>query len=257
MLLTDLVSSHGTEWFLFPITTEAGHVLTIEKVVVRDGFGQDYSSEQLEDLRPPTDWSLFRVHELGFNSLIVWPTVLTPLTGATLEQVILGIDEYSNLLWAVERRVNSRDVRTPSLAERSTRLAELPMKPINSPEVEYRYLASIDAIPYWHPYELKEDGAALTRRFVQARLADYSGDVAVPMEPEPGAKLLNDPHLSGTQPVHVIDPATVPVNGLALERRWILARDVNGQPVLWVQRQRVPLLNPPAQHLRFDVMQIV
>jgi hypothetical protein len=229
MLLTDLVSSHGTGWLLFSIPTTAGHVLTVEKVVVTDGF----------------------------SSLIVWPTVLTPLAGAALEQVVVGIDEYSDLLWAVERRVNSRDVRTPSFEERNARPVQPPAGPVNAPEATYQYLPAIDAVPYWHPYKLNEDPVGHVRRFVQARLADCSGAVAVPMQPEPQAQLLNDPHLVAPQPVHVIDPAAVPVNGLLLERRWMLARDVTGQPILWVQRQRLPLLAPPAKRLRFDVLQIV
>ena len=44
MLLTDLFSSHGTQWFLFPITTVAGSTVTVEKVVVTDGFGEQWSS---------------------------------------------------------------------------------------------------------------------------------------------------------------------------------------------------------------------
>jgi hypothetical protein len=255
MLLTDLLSSHGTQWFLFPVTTQAGHALTVERVVVTDGFGQIYSSEELADLRPPIDWSLFKVHGLDFNTLIVWPTALTPLSGALLEQVILGIDEYSNLLWAVERRVNSRDVRTPSFQERKGHPAQPPTGPVNAAEKEYRYLPAVDAVPYWHPYKLDLFGGQ--RRFIQSRLVEYSGATATLMDPVPAAHVLNDPRLTGMQPVHVIDPAAVPVNGLALERRWMLTRDVNGRPVLWIARQRKPLLAPPGRHLRFDVMEEV
>jgi hypothetical protein len=253
MLLTDLMSSHGTEWFLFPIDTLAGHSLTLERVEVTDGFGDTWSSKTFPELMPPTDWSLFRVQGGDFNTLVVWPTALSPLTGAPLEEVMLGVDEYSNLLWAVERRVNSRDVRTPSVQERNERPAIAPQQPVNSPEQEYRYLPAADAVPYWHPYKLSEFEGQ--RRFIQARLVDYSGPVGVLMEPVPASHVLNDPRLVAPQPVHVIDPAAVPVDGLTIERRWMLARDTDGQPVLWVRRQRKPLLTPPARHLRFDVME--
>ncbi len=55
--------------------------------------------------------------------------------------------------------------------------------------------------------------------------------------------------------VHQIDPATVPSIGIELERSYRLARDVHGKPVLWIQRQRMPFLTPPARRLRFDVME--
>jgi hypothetical protein len=54
--------------------------------------------------------------------------------------------------------------------------------------------------------------------------------------------------------VHEINPATIPSIGVMLERRHVLARDVRGNPVLWMQRQRMPFLAPPGRTLRFDVM---
>lgn len=54
---------------------------------------------------------------------------------------------------------------------------------------------------------------------------------------------------------HQIAPLGVPSNGIEVERRWKLARDMNGQPVLWIQRERRSLLSPPARRLRFDVME--
>jgi hypothetical protein len=253
MLLADLLSSHGTEWFLFPITSETGYAITIERVVVTDGFDGRYDSREDENLRPPIDWSLFEVKDAGANTLLVWPTAITPLAGAALEEVLVGSDEYSNLLWAVERRVNSRDIRTPSVQERKSRPARPPKGIVNVPKREYLYLPAHDVMPYWHPYQLEDQGRE--RRFVQARLVDYTGEQATLIDPEPRALLLNDPRAAEGQPAHVITPSAVPAAGISVERRWRLARDVTGQPVLWVQRQRKPLLASPARQLRFDVME--
>ena len=46
---------------------------------------------------------------------------------------------------------------------------------------------------------------------------------------------------------------TIPTNGISVERNWMLARDVDGNPILWIQRQRKPLLAPPSRQVRFDV----
>lgn len=48
-------------------------------------------------------------------------------------------------------------------------------------------------------------------------------------------------------------PSAVPQSGVELERRYTLARDTAGRPVLWVQRQRRPLVAPPARTLFYDV----
>jgi hypothetical protein len=37
----------------------------------------------------------------------------------------------------------------------------------------------------------------------------------------------------------------------------MLARATDGSPVLWTQRRRAPLLTPPGQRLRFDVLEPV
>ena len=53
---------------------------------------------------------------------------------------------------------------------------------------------------------------------------------------------------------HLLDLHAVPYQGLRLERRYMLARCTDGRPALWRQRRTVPLLAPPASHLRFDVI---
>lgn len=61
-------------------------------------------------------------------------------------------------------------------------------------------------------------------------------------------------HTDGDEVVHQIEPATIPSIGVVLERRHRLARDVRGNPILWMQRQRTPFLRPPSKALRFDVL---
>jgi hypothetical protein len=103
--------------------------------------------------------------------------------------------------------------------------------------------------PHWHPYVVDEvDGR---RVFVQGRAADYSGPVPTLM-PEPLSDLLRDPSPGGTRPVHHFEPAAISSNGVRVQRRAMLARATTGEPVLWTQRQRLPLLVLPALALRFD-----
>jgi hypothetical protein len=105
---------------------------------------------------------------------------------------------------------------------------------------------------YWHPYIVEDvDGR---RRFVQGRAADLSGREPR-LLPPPISDLLDDPGRRPGDPVHQLEPAAVPVDGLRVERRAMLARTTAGEPVLWTQRRRVPLLTPPTFALRFDVLQ--
>jgi len=247
MLLIDLIVSHSDDWYLFPVVTAAGHAVTLHEVRVRDSFGDEWP------VTPPTNWSLFAVTGLDETSLLVWPTVTTPLSGPVLEDVVLGIDEDANFLWAVERRVEGRDLPTPP------RESEVPQngdgRPVlTSNRKRYTYVPSTPMFPYWHPYQIPPEDVGGRRRLVQGRLADLKADPPVLM-PEPRARVLFDRSAVPPAPVHQIEPSTVPSLGLRLERRYMLARGTDGRPILWSQRRRLPLLSPPAPRIRFDVMQ--
>ena len=93
---------------------------------------------------------------------------------------------------------------------------------------------------------LSETGS---RRLESARLADLNQDPVVPM-PEPEAVVLK----AGAG-AHSISFSAIPSSGMEVERRWQLCRDGNGEPVLWIQKQRQVLRSPPARTLRFDLME--
>jgi hypothetical protein len=247
LLLIDLIVAHTDDWFLFPVAAPSGSAVTLAEVCVRDSFGDEWP------ISPPAGWSLFSVTGLEATSLLVWPTVSTPLSGPVLEDVVLGIDEDANLLWAVEQRIEGRDLPTPPRPE-----ALLPAgngQPVaQAARKRYAYRPSTPMFPYWHPYTIPEEDVNGRRCFVQGRLADLNQDPPV-LLPEPRARVLYDPTAVPPEPVHQIEPSTVPDLGLRLQRRYVLARGTDGLPVLWSQRQRLPLLSPPAPHLRFDVME--
>lgn len=233
--------AHGDDWFTFPVPGRSGHVVSLREVRVRDSFDDVWA------LSPPGDgWTLFAIAGLGASSLLVWPGVAAPLVGPVLDQVDLGADEDANAVWAVERRVAGRELPSP----------ERPQAPVPSGRADagdrprYAYRAGGDVPPYWHPYLIEE--VAGRRRLVQARLADLSGTTAALM-PEPASPLLRDPAAGGVHPVHQIEPAAIPSDGLQLERRHVLGRRTDGMPVLWAQRRRAPLAAPPVMHLRYDL----
>jgi hypothetical protein len=271
MLLIDLIVSHSDDWFSFPVNTMAGHAVTLHKVVVRDSFDDEWrvvppgyaltgdgeaAGGTPVVVRPDGDggsqpWSLFLVRGLEPTSLLVWSTAITPLPGPPLEEVMLGLDEYSNLLWAVERRLKGRDVLTPPRpAAAGDGDASAPVS--TSATKEYGYRPSTGARAHWHPYVIEADAEG-RRWYVQGRLADLSGQEAVLLDPAQ-AKVLRNLNAGKDAPVHQIDPSSMPRHGLRLERRYMLARDTHGQPVLWIQRRRMPLLAQPMLPLRFDVL---
>jgi hypothetical protein len=244
-LLIELIASHSNDWFLFPVDGRGGHVLTLKggTVKVTDSFGDIY------DLSPPTDnWHLFRTTGLDDNSLVLWLRAASPIKGVKLEDVLVGLDEYSNLLWAVERRVNGLEVIATPMPAASSRAGD------PGDQKRFMYIPGQDAVPYWHPYQVEDspDREGFTRRrFVQRRLANLS--LPLPeLLPAPLAQVLRV-FTGEIEGIHEIAPATIPSIGLTLERRYSLARDISGNPLLWLERRRSPFLTPPGRNLRFDV----
>jgi hypothetical protein len=247
MMLIQVTSSHGDDWFTAPLVSPTGTLVAVREIQVEDVMGLTARN------RPVDDWSLFHVSGRRAADLLIWPTVANPLTGTTaLDEVLLGVDEDANLLWAVERRVDGVELIEPD--------EPVAPAPAESPDGQvvvtgarrFRYLPATNVPGLWTPYVLSDAGGV--RRFVQGRLADMSVRPVVP-RPGPTSRLLRDPAAGQDDPAHQILPVAIPRSGLRLDRRHMLGRRTDGQPVLWVQRRRAPLSAPPTSTLRFDVLE--
>jgi hypothetical protein len=220
---------------------------------VTDSFGDTWPAAGAPwEPMPPDEWSLFRVRGLEAPpaagaaqrepTLVVWPTAATPLSGPALDEVVLGVDEDANLLWAVEQRVNGVAQTQPPP----------PARAIPTAASDFVYRPTSDVPFHWHPYEIAavdtNPAQPGRRRFLQGRFADLHTDGPSTLRPAPRADVLTVP--AG---IHEIEPATIPTTGLRIEQRYMLARGTDARPVLWMQRQRLPLLGPPSHALRFDL----
>jgi hypothetical protein len=247
LMLIQLTASHGDDWFTAPLISPTGTLVAVTELEVEDVMGLT-AKEPVAD-----DWTFYRVSGRPPNELLVWPTVANPLTGTTaLDDVQLGVDEDANVLWAIERRVDCVELSEPDEPAEPP-----PAEPPSGDLVvtgtrRYRYVPATTVPHRWHPYLSSDIGNV--RRFVQGRLADLN---VRPIAPRPGptSRLLRDPAAGSADPTHQIAPGAVPRNGVQIERRHVLGRRVDGQPVLWVQRRRTPLFAPPASQLRFDVLE--
>jgi hypothetical protein len=247
MLLIQVTSSHGDDWFTAPLLCPTGTLIAVSDMQVDDSMGLTTRN------RPVTDWSLFHVSGRPTNELLMWPTVPNPLSGVTaLDDVLLGVDEDANVLWAIEQRVDGVELVEPDEP------VPIPQDPTPTGQVvvtgsrRYRYLPATNVPRLWHPYVVSEVGGI--RRFVQARLSDLDARPVQPL-PSPTSRLLRNPSAGTADPSHEIMPVAIPRSGLRLDRRYVLGRRVDGEPLLWVQRRRLPLMGPPMSTLRFDVLE--
>jgi hypothetical protein len=259
-LLIELICDHANDWFTIPVPPPApragqargpssGVVVSLAGMRVKDGFDDWWDltippGEDDPDAGPdqaPGPWSLFRTAGLDRSSLVVWPTATTPLTGPAIDDVILGVDEDANVLWAVELRVDGTDLALS--ADAGAALSETRRTGTRA----FTYQPSTTLPDHWHPYRIESRPAPARRVFVQGLVADLSQAPPV-TRPGPRSELL------GAGAGQVLAASAVPNQGLRLERRYVLARGTDGSPVLWRQRRRLPVLGGPTSHLRFDLL---
>lgn len=252
-VMTALFFSHRDEWFGIPVRSDAGRVLRIVGITVTDSFGQEFSWADGagvgdDGLAPPSDlvptawgalpWGVFRTQGLEPGELVLWQAADRPLQGEVVERVQFGVDDESNVVWAVERRLAQRD---PGGGAAPLPSEDLPPGDLTRGRA-YRYAPNQGAQAHWIPYTMPTEGERVLR---QRRLVDLSGDVPRDL-PAAAAELLQGAAAE-------LPEAVVPVDGLQVERRWVLARDASGAPHLWVQHQRGPVVAAPARTLRFDL----
>jgi len=272
-LLIQLIADHSTDWFMVPIPVPnvagadlnppgIGVAVTLGPVTVRSSFdaedtllvpGGDEDPPAGPD-EPPGPWSLFRTRRLDRSSLIVWPTAASPLVGPLLDDVILGVDEDVDVIWAVELCADG----VPLAADAEATQAMVDGRRTGSRA--FTWIPSTTLPEHWHPYRLEPTTAGRARKvFVQGLVADLTADPA-DVRRGPHSELIggvsNSQVAAGASPDgngHMLETHAVPYQGVRLERRYVLARGTDGRPVLWRQRRRAPVLAGPNSHLRFDV----
>jgi len=260
-LLIELICDHANDWFTVPVPSPApptpngppspssGVVVTLGAPAVKDSFDDWWDlSIPPGDADPPAGadqaagpWSLFRTTGFDRSALVVWPTATSPLSGPAIDDVLLGVDEDANVLWAVELRADGLDLALS--ADSSAALLETR----RTGSRDFVWEPSTTLPEHWHPYRIEGRLDPARRVFVQGLVADLS---KAPPVPRAGAVS----ELIGAGRGHVLAASAVPNQGLRLDRRFMLARGTDGRPVLWRQRRRVPLLAGPVSHLRFDLM---
>jgi hypothetical protein len=244
-MLLDLLFGHSDDWFLVPVPTRAGHVLQLDDVTITDSFGDVWPNAG-DPWPAAEDWTMFKVAGLTNRQLPLWLVAASPLLGPAVEEVVVGMDEDANLVWAVEERLQGR--ATERRRTDAPRISVVDDADQLRPPPPYSYVPATAVPDHWHPYTREErDGAV---RFVQGRLVEVAAD-GTPERADPPTAGFLQPQGAG---LHEFAPWRLPPTGVRLETRAALARTTAGAPVLWVQRRRQPVLSVSSSGLRFDAV---
>jgi hypothetical protein len=234
LFFLDVLAGHATDWYLVPVPTPPGHVLTVRDVTVLDSFGDRWRSRD-EHWADPERWTVFGTSGLGARDLLAWAGSAAALEGPVVERVRLGVDEDANVLWVVEDLVEGGGALPPDAVAAPAFVRN------DEPRVRFQPLGT--SPERWHPYLAVTDPPP--RRYRQGRLATA---------PDPGVTPLPSATSRIIPPggAHEILARVVPARGATVERRWRVARANDGTPIAWQERRvRVPQA-PPAYRMDFD-----
>lgn len=118
IVVVEYATMYGNNWYLIPYPIDAGTLSTVKGIVVTDVFGQktfieaaiqgesdDWYSWGMFNL---TSWDAERSQALAADTRILIPPALPKIQESeSVEEVIFLRDEMSNLVWAVENKINN------------------------------------------------------------------------------------------------------------------------------------------------------
>ena len=242
LLLLEFSLAYGNDWFVVPIELVTGTISRVAGLDVVDTFGQRRTIAAASEGDPGRRCRLFRLATPGSddtNDALFLPPVLGPsLESIPVEQVRFARDENANLVWAIERSVESPAERPLELR----RDEPAPPSPVSadSQDLDYRLMSALPR--YWLPLVPSEQTATPPVKLV---LGAALIDGAI-QSPSPLGRVV---------PLDVsLAVEEVPRDGLDVARVYRYARWVDGSTRLWAARRRRPASGEVSSALRYDFL---
>jgi hypothetical protein len=254
LLMIETITGYGNDWFVVPIELPAGSLVAARSLVVTDTFGlrtlirpsgdaslADTTPWSMYQLAMPVDSTTVPVSNLFFLA----PTILQPLDGPVLEEVVLLRDEQANLAWAVERRLESPlEVGVDTAGDAIDNEPPQPASPLDVPI--YRLAAVVPA--HWIPLLPTRNGETGQVQLVRAAVLQLQDE---PRIVRSQARLLGrDP----STPLRIPEEE-VSHSGTLLRRAFQAARWYDGRLFVWLANRKTVGCSEGSSGLRFDSLE--
>jgi hypothetical protein len=242
LLLLEFSLVYGNDWFAIPIELVTGTLCRVASLAVVDTFGERRAIAAASEGDAGRRSRLFRLGTPGSDvtgDALFLPPILGPsLESAPVEQVRFARDETANLVWAIERSVESAtgrplDLRRPEPAPPAPAGADTAV-------LEYRPMSTLPR--NWLPLVPPGPTTAPPLKLVLGAVLNDG----VVQTPSPQGRVVT-PNLS-------LAAEEVSRDGLDVVRLFRYARWVDGSTRLWAARRRRPASGEASSALRFDFL---
>lgn len=249
LLLSEFALAYGNDWFIVPIDLPVGSICDIASLRVIDTFGEEVLVGRARE-QGTSSWTMFNLSapdapQRVQNLLFLPPVLLETQESDPLEEVAFFRDEMANVVWGVERAVQSDAGTTLDRYEEHQRSlgagdSQRVLTDFGDAELIYRLQSYVP--DHWHPFvPVRAAGLQLERRPVIRVAAGGSRTVV-----EPKGRVLR-----AASPLR-IEEQEVPRDGAIVTRRFQLTRWTDGRTVVWAGRSKRVGRGEGSSGLSFD-----
>jgi len=238
-MLREFALIYGNDWFVVPIPVRVGSVSRVTSLAVSDTFGMSQAIPHYSETADGGRWFMFAVSgDPAPHRLLMPPVLARSIVSDPIEQVLLVRDESANMAWGIERLVQGA-------SGASVDRASLPLAPeaaSEAPGTLPRYKLGTSVPDSYIPYI--PSSIAGHRRMRRAAFLRHDGT--------PGIIAPLGRLLAIDVPIFEEEFAR---EGVKIERRFRLARWVDGTTHLWVARRKEIGATVGSSGLQFDRVQ--
>jgi hypothetical protein len=271
LLFVEFGLVYSNDWFLVPITLEAGSVATVEGLAVSNVFGERFWIQPIGSRSEDAweRWSMYASSTKGAvretpsdTSLLILPTVAKVQEGAPMEEIAFVRDEMANMVWAVERMIPAADGHGKRGAEaaRETRAyferllasgAVLPAPPAAAP-IRYEVMNQVPEhwIPFMPVHARGSEREIDLQRGALPRV--IRGDPDPPLKVRPRTSLLRT-GLDEKKPTpYLVREEEVPRAGIHVSMAFQRTRGYDGRVFVWLGVRKETGRGEASSGLAFD-----
>ena len=213
---------YSADWFVVPLDVDVGSFTRVTELTYTTTFGDTYKVPLADDRARGGRFRLFGITLAGTtevsDGLLVAPSARGVIEGQPIEEVLLLRDEMANMVWAIERTVETITGETRSRNDEP--------RPVNRVEnfvggAELQYLLQTLVPAHWIPFvpvPTTGRGGFVLRK---GTMSDRDASIGVLLHPTP----------------FTLQEEEVPREGVRVRRVPSLARARDGQYVRWIARR--------------------
>lgn len=279
ILLMEFALVYSPDWFIIPCKMPVGSINKIDKLAVKDCFGDETQIEPAGNTRSELamkeldkswdSWGMFTLSEKYKDRdrqhytpyFFLPPTIDHVITGPPLEEVKILRDETANLVWGVERIYRTYYGEPVSGYDHSVLLQSKTTTDALSNDIvgkesdkplKYRLMTSVPRnwIPFIpvHTTELTTGPIDPSRKHIELQRASMI-NAADQTCIRPNSRLLSE-----VKSPYYIDEEVVPRNGISVSESCQLTIWHTGEVFLWIGRKKLYGSGEGSSGLLFDTV---